>query len=237
MEVDGFYDHAALGHHPSGYGAVDASAEEDHSFAVGAQGQAAEALYLLVEDVCPVVSQVYVKSAVGVVDVDFQDFTAYEDFGSYYSGYIRGLDGEVLICALGLDFKCLDAALFYLFQHECYGCLSDFVQVGFALDGGADAGHAEDAGYLADYGVCRDVLICAHENQPLMSADCGSFYGTEVFPDTCDEGLLEVWLVHAFQGDFADAYYVYVLFVHLLSLCYSARAVVCRADANRPDST
>ncbi len=217
MEVDGFYYHAALGHHPGSDGAVDASAEEDHSFAVGAQGQAAEALYLLVEDVCSVVSKVNVKSAVGVVDVDFQDFTAYEDFGSYYSGDVRRFDREVLVCAFGLDLEGLDSAFFYLFQHEGHGCLADLIQVGFALDGGADAGDAEDPGYLSDDLVGRGGLICAHEYKAFVSADCGSFYGTEVFPDACDQGFLEVRFVHAFQGDFADAYYVYVLFVHEFS--------------------
>ena len=103
--MDGVQTHAALGHHVSGYGGINAARQEQKSLTVGADRQAARPLELTRVDVCAVLTHLDTDGDLGIVNIDTHPRTAGKDHAADLARDLGRTESKCLIGALGLDLK------------------------------------------------------------------------------------------------------------------------------------
>ena len=202
LKVDGLHGHAALGHHVARHGGIDTARKQEKAAAIGANGHTARALHGAGMDVGGEIPHLHPHGHVGVMNVHPHMGAGRQYRAARLAGDLDGVQGEILIRALGLYLEGLlpcqvrgDVGL---------DGLQDALHILLADGGAADGHDAEDLARGGHHAVhVAKVTLRLDIDGALGAVDLEIAKGLGLAAELAEEHILEVALIRALEDDLA----------------------------------
>ena len=203
FEMHGIETDTALSDHKAGDGAVDAAGEQQKSLAVGADGHAADCLFLACADICGVIADFHAHGDLGMVNVDALFAVGFlQNDGADLGGDFGRCERKFLVGALCFY---LEGAHVLDIGHELrFNGIQDSIHVFFRFDRTVDRGNAE--------GVFGNAISAVDVCELIERLDVeGALYGIDLefsvgggsaLEDVAQK-LFEIRAVCSLEGDLA----------------------------------
>ena len=149
-----------------------------------------------------------------IMHVNLEHLAADEHLGADDAPDFRRFDRKILVRALCLDLKGMNAALLDQRFHVSHRFLADGIKLGRRLDRLADGSDAEHLGDFPDDRLDVQCLIRSNKDQTFASSDIHAAKRFQVIADAIHQHPLKIWFIHALQGNLTAANDENVLFIH-----------------------